>query len=403
MELMERQLVAWCPELLEEHERGREARAFVRVVEAVAEFSPRVEIVRPGVCSMRTRGPSRYFGGDEALAVRVAEAVAGTEGARGPDGRVRAGIGIADGLFAAVLAAQKALDLPAPRPVVVGPGDSAEFLGPLSVAVLDRPDLADLLCRLGITTLERFAALPARQVLARFGADGAVCRAVAAGIEGELPGLRLPSRGKASSGPGRIAPCVPVRQTGFFGVDAGAQARASKAVSAVGLLLGPEGVLRGRLQGGRGPADRARLVPWVVQSAGDDPAPAGRFRGNVPRARRDGSTTVEACSPPWPGQIPPPSPVLTLDEPVPAHLVSSNGEQVVVSAGGMTSSVPVSLSIAGGALRAVAGWAGPWPCDERWWSRRSRRRQARMQVVTADGDAYLLVCRRGWWVEGIYD
>ena len=31
-------------------------------------FAPKVEVVRPGVVAMATRGPSRYFGGDRALA-----------------------------------------------------------------------------------------------------------------------------------------------------------------------------------------------------------------------------------------------------------------------------------------------------------------------------------------------
>jgi hypothetical protein len=39
----------------------------------------------------------------------------------------------------------------------------------------------------------------------------------------------------------------------------------------------------------------------------------------------------------------------------------------------------------------------------RWWSP-PRQRRAHLQVVTATGTAYLLVCERGRWsVEGVYD
>ncbi len=63
-----------------------------------------------------------------------------------------AGVGVADGLFAAVLAARSAL--------IVPPGGTADFLGPWSVATLARPDLAVTLQRLGVTTLGQLAALP---------------------------------------------------------------------------------------------------------------------------------------------------------------------------------------------------------------------------------------------------
>src|SRR5215217_4146680 len=74
--LRRREAQARCPEIeVVEQDLGRDARAFEPVVAAVEAFSPRVEIVRPGVCGVATRGPSRYFGGDEALAARVARAV----------------------------------------------------------------------------------------------------------------------------------------------------------------------------------------------------------------------------------------------------------------------------------------------------------------------------------------
>ncbi len=38
---MERYLVIWCPDLLEQKEQGREQRAFCRVVEAVSSLATR--------------------------------------------------------------------------------------------------------------------------------------------------------------------------------------------------------------------------------------------------------------------------------------------------------------------------------------------------------------------------
>src|SRR5205807_775187 len=74
--LRRREAQARCPEAeVIAHDPGRDARAFEPLVVAVEVFGPAVEIVRPGVCALPTRGPSRYFGGDEPLAERMREAV----------------------------------------------------------------------------------------------------------------------------------------------------------------------------------------------------------------------------------------------------------------------------------------------------------------------------------------
>jgi protein ImuB len=57
--------------------------------------------------------------------------------------------------------------------------------------------------------------------------------------------------------------------------------------------------------------------------------------------------------------------------------------------------------VEGGPWEPLSGWAGPWPSDERWWSR-SRRRGARLQAVTARAAHLLLVERGHWWVEATY-
>ena len=67
--------------------------------------------------------------------------------------------------------------------MLVPPGESPDFLASFPVSALERPDLADLLRRLGIRTLGAFAALPAADVLARFGPDGALAHRLARGLD----------------------------------------------------------------------------------------------------------------------------------------------------------------------------------------------------------------------------
>ena len=185
-----------------------EARQWEPAVAAVEAFAPGVEVLHPGQLALGARGPSRYFGGDLALAAKVAAAVEAVvagglgaigdgEGARaaGP-GPVGAGwdgcckVGVADGLFAAGLAARLA---PVGEALVVAKGGSAEFLAPLSVKVLDnRADLADLLVRLGLKTLGDFAALPAPSVLGRFGAEGVAAHRLARGLAERTVRGRVP-------------------------------------------------------------------------------------------------------------------------------------------------------------------------------------------------------------------
>jgi protein ImuB len=164
----------WCPEWPEETAGdSAEARAFAQVVAVVEEFCPLVEVVRPGLCVLGVRGPARYFGGEDVLARKISEAVA------------RHGVacraGVADGLFAADLAA-RAAD-PAAGYLVVPPGGSRQFLAPYPVRALGHPELAAQLARLGIRTLGDFAALPSRDVASRFGAEGTAAQRIARGLE----------------------------------------------------------------------------------------------------------------------------------------------------------------------------------------------------------------------------
>jgi protein ImuB len=166
---------------------GRDARAWESVVAVVEELTTGVEVLGPGALGFSTRGPSRYFGGDQALARRVQEAAsvaaASVAAASVAAASVAAAcrVGVADGRFAATLAARIA----PPEGLVIPPGGSRAWLAPQPVRALGPgyEDLADLLVRLGVPTLGDLAALPGPAVLARFGPEGAAARRLASGLD----------------------------------------------------------------------------------------------------------------------------------------------------------------------------------------------------------------------------
>jgi protein ImuB len=102
-------------------------------------------------------------------------------------------VGVADGAFAARLAARRAVD----EPCVVEPGASAAFLTDWPVSTLAPTiegggDFAHLLVRLGLHTLGDFARLPSGAVLTRFGPDGARAHRLASGRDDEIAVLVAP-------------------------------------------------------------------------------------------------------------------------------------------------------------------------------------------------------------------
>ncbi len=175
-----------------------DCRAFEPVITRLEEVAPGVQLIRPGTCAIRARGPSRYYGGEEAAAVALIRCL---DELGVPD--VRAGI--ADGPFAAEQAArtapgvgdQQATASAAVRNAVVHivpPGDSPRFLAPLPVKILVDERLATLLSRLGVHTLGDFAALPALDVRRRFGAAGAQAHEKAGGRESTSVAPRIPPK-----------------------------------------------------------------------------------------------------------------------------------------------------------------------------------------------------------------
>jgi protein ImuB len=182
--LRRREAQARCPELaVLAPDLDRDARAFEPVVVAVEELAPGVEILRPGLVALPSRGPASWFGGELTAAERLVDQVAARTG-------VEVQAGFADGLFAAVLAARRA--------VAVAPGDTPAFLAALGVEELDRePDidrsaLVDLLRRLGLRSLGAFAALDPADVASRFGADAVLCHRLARGLDPRPPLRRRP-------------------------------------------------------------------------------------------------------------------------------------------------------------------------------------------------------------------
>lgn len=182
-----REAQARCPELLVLFDDpDRDARAFEPVVCAVEDLVPGVEVIRPGLLVLEARGPARYYGGESQVTERITDAVAAQAG-------VECQVGIADGIFAATLAAH--------RGVVVEPGASREFLAPLPLTELcppadptskGRAELVGLLHRLGLRTLGSFAALPVRDVASRFGAAAVYAHRLASGVQERPVAKRQP-------------------------------------------------------------------------------------------------------------------------------------------------------------------------------------------------------------------
>lgn len=463
---------------------ARDARLFEPVAAAVEELVVGVDVVRPGVVAVPAEGAAGYFGGEEPLVVRLLEHVSLAAG-------VECEIGIAGGLFSAILAAR--------RSSVVEPGRDAEFLAPLRIEELnqlddERAELVDLLRRLGLRTLGQFAELPERLVVSRFGQPGLVVHRYARGLSERPLDRRLPPRdlsvtenfdppldridsaafaartladrlhsGLTASGLActrlgiyavtesgeelsrvwrcaepvtaqgiadrvrwqfegwlRVPPAPPGgppsrpasgvsklrlepeevvtgstlqlglwRGSGYDGADDLADERAARALVRVQGLLGPDSVTTAVLDGGRGPAERVRQVPWGDPRTAGDPEQ------------------------PWPGRLPAPSPAKVFQHQVKATVLDHRGDVVQLTDRGLLTGEPSRVAVDEGPGRSVLGWAGPWPLDERWWDPAGEGARARIQVIVgADGDAeestaLLLLFRAHqrpqWIVEGEYD
>ncbi|MEU5136988.1 DNA polymerase Y family protein [Streptomyces californicus] len=459
-----RSALSRCPALrVVERDLEAEVRRFETVVGQVEDVvMPRVEVIRPGLLAGPVRGPSRFWGGEDAFAERLAAAVA--------EAGHPARVGVAGSVFTAALAARKG--------EIVTAGQDAAWLAHYPVGVLGLRD-TNLLQRLGISSVGAFATLPADRVASRFGPQGRVAHRTARGLETRPLAARAPgvdysvarvlepaearsdalafvaraladelhqrltaaavtcarveavaefadgrTRARVFRHEGRLsALAVADRIRGILaawtdpatsrrpgdleeargaegvvrlvlrpeglGTATGQQdalvgerltpVEVERAASRVQALLGHRAVTRAVLGGGRGPADRITRVPF----------------GEVP--------TAELPAGPWPGGFPAPHPAVVFTKRLRADVIDDRGQPVVVGARLDLTGRPASIAVDGQPREAVSGWAGPWPVLEQWWDRDRSQRLARMQVVAADGNAWLLTVEGGqWWAEGLY-
>lgn len=166
----------------------------------------------------------------------------------------------------------------------------------------------------------------------------------------------------------------------------GPDEKVQRALTRVQSQLGHDAVVSAVVGGGRGPNDRATLVPW------------GERR--VPRY---------SAAQPWPGALPTPTPATVYGEPRPAVVLTADHQPLAVDDRGVLNGRPAWFrpEVTQGRstdLLPIEGWAGPWPVSERWWDETQARQLTRFQVVGADGSAWLLVAESGsWWIEARYD
>ena len=156
---------------------GEESRRFEPVIEMIEDLVPRVEVVAPGLVFVPIAGAVRFYGGEGALAERVAKELDQMVG------RERGGqalVGVADGPFAARWAAAGA---EVGKPLVVE--DTLDFLSKLDLAALregfEADELIDTFRWLGVTTLGDLARLPRDALATRFGNPGLLAHRLAAG------------------------------------------------------------------------------------------------------------------------------------------------------------------------------------------------------------------------------
>lgn len=359
---MERLLAVWIEELSFESGNGETARIMNSLREALLLLCPFTETIRFGLFALPVRGPSRFFGGEEAVVGAVLECVFDVANAR-------AKVGIGEGLFCAELAAKAEL--------VLAPGVSMEFLRAQPLSVLGRKDLTSTGHRLGIHTVGSFADIAPARIAERFNRHAFQLHRVAKGELAELPGQRDATVMQRLAVVSEEA--NPVReQLGFFGQRGAGELRAEAAAKRVRHRLGPESVQVANLAGGRTPQDRTAMVPWGA------PGPA---KGN---------------GAPWPGEVGYPSPVTALRHPITVQLRDSADRPVVVGERGVLSSPPAYIMFSPPQRRLITWHAGPWPLVERWWQQ--SRKRAQMQILLDGGEAMLLAYEnQSWWLSGIYD
>lgn len=457
-----REAEARCPDLLTTaYDPVVDARVFEPVMLGIEQLMPGVQPYRAGLCAIRSRGPSRYYGGEHPAAAVLLERL---EELGVPDAR----IGIADGPFAAEQAARAtSFHQDGTRTLVIPSGGSSAFLAPLPLSTLARPELTTLLHRLGISTLGDFGSLPAMEVRDRFGPDGAMAHRLAAGLDARSVVPRTP--------PVELAvevsfepPLDRIDQLAFGFRQSAEQfiaglTDAGLVTTAITITLQsergersmrtwlhprwftPSDVLdrvRWQLQGSSNidhglasPVELVRVVPETVDDAADHEeglwgsGPDERIHNGLARVQsmlgHDGVLTAMPSGGrllldrrllvPW-GSVPPGGEAAIVERrnrPWPGSIPGAAPATVfevplpveVLDAAGQTVGVGERSTVSAPPVRfsepsgwhRVDGWAGPWTIDERWWDDERHRRVHRLQVVDDTGDAWLLLLEEHGW------
>ncbi|SEC14071.1 protein ImuB [Paramicrobacterium humi] len=460
-----REAQAACPALVVHgYDADADHRAFENVFARLDELTPGAQVLAPGLCALRMRGPSRYYGGEEAAASRLLSLMRELDI---DDAR----IGVADGIFPAELAARRAEP---GRAVIVPAGTSAGFVADVPIDELPATELAGqgpLLHRLGIHTLGQYARLGVDQVRDRFGPAAVRLHRLA---NGDDPRMVEPTQRAAEFTLHREFDDALDRADQIaFTVRADADrmmahiAEAGLVATAMRIELRDEtgdqrertwlhprffsasdvlDRLRWQLQGAGSTSDAlaSPIVSVQISAAAlDDRAhheeglwgdgvdqrvhhsitrvqsmlghaevcTISRTGGRMLRERQqlvpwgERAVTAETAAPerPWPGALKGLPPSTVFERPAPVTVFDRDGNIAVVTARGTLHAPLAALSTGGSALRLTA-WAGPWPVDMRWWDPANRRRLYRFQAIDQTGTAWLLNLEDGRWsAEGRYD
>jgi protein ImuB len=437
--MLRREAEALCPTVVTlDADPGASTVAFEPVALAIESVVPRMEMVSPGLVYLPVAGAVRYYGSEDAVVGKVVAAVE----AVAPGGR----LGLADGPFAARMAAEQATD----GPMIVA--DTAAFLAGIDVSALGVPELVDTFRWLGIGTLGDLARLPRASIASRFGPVGLEAHRVASGEDRTVQAREIPDRvlvtetfdpplddferaafaARALAGrllevvapTGAMPHRVEVEAEAASGVVRARTWRSSHPFSEVELAERVRWQLRAWVESGGVPGGivRLTLVPADLSDRGrqlrlDEDAASeldarralSRAQGLVgpdavlqaiPQGGRDPGERVhwhrwgeEPEAPtldpksPWPGRLPQPSPALVPPQPRPFEVEWDGG-------------FPTRVRL-GSRWEPVLGWAGPWRQTGRWWE--GEPSADRYQVVTSAG-AFLCEVREGrCWLVGVYD
>jgi protein ImuB len=355
-------------------------------------------------------------------------------------------IGLADGPFAARMAAAHAAD----EPLIVA--DTAAFISRLDIATLGVDELIDTFRWLGVSTLGDLAALPRDAVASRFGHAGLDAHRTASGEDRVVTPRRivdavlveddydpplddlersafaaraLAARLLEAMAPnGGLPHRVDVEAEAADGTARSRTWRSSHAFSEVDLAERIRWQIRAWVESGGVPGGivRIRVLPADVSDRGrqlllgedaaseaDASRALSRAQGLVgpdavlmaiPQGGRDPGerahwyrwgeqpeATPRDLDAPWPGRLPEPTPALVPPEPRPFEIEWEDG-------------FPVRVRL-GSRWEPVLGWAGPWRHTGRWWD--GETAADRYQVVTSAG-AFLCEQRDGRsWLVGVYD